>query len=55
MPVAFQGVLRDSTGYKLVSSMGWEEGQGLVQREIEVNVFEEMLFRALMDLGLHSI
>ena len=26
----FQGVERESTAYKLLAKMGWQEGQGLV-------------------------
>ena len=28
----FQGVDKESAGYKLLASMGWKEGEGLVRR-----------------------
>ena len=31
-PQLFQGVAKSSFGYKLLASLGWQEGQGLVGR-----------------------
>ena len=30
-PVKYQGVDKESSGYKLLAAMGWEEGSGLVR------------------------
>ena len=29
-PVKYQGVDKQSSGYKLLAAMGWQEGKGLV-------------------------
>ena len=29
-PVKYQGVDKESSGYKLLAAMGWQEGSGLV-------------------------
>lgn len=31
VPPLFQGVAKDSAGYKLLAAMGWREGEGLVR------------------------
>lgn len=30
-PVKYQGVDKESSGYKLLAAMGWQEGSGLVR------------------------
>ena len=30
-PVKYQGVDKESSGYKLLAAMGWQEGNGLVR------------------------
>lgn len=45
-PVKYQGVDKESSGYKLLAAMGWQEGSGLVRL---VNVLE------LLDLRIGRI
>ena len=36
-PVKYQGVDKESSGYKLLAAMGWQEGSGLVRLPVDLS------------------
>jgi hypothetical protein len=43
MPSLYQGVDKASVSYKLLSSMGWKEGEGLVSFSLSYIIFELLI------------